>query len=82
MPAEATPDAMAAEGTAEASGGDEGAPAFFYQSKIAGGGFSGPGQSTQVVLDLTPGEWVAWGDDPSAPQQPVIFEATGEMPTK
>jgi hypothetical protein len=33
------------------------------------------------VLDLGPGEWVAWGDDPSAMQQPVAFEVTGEMPT-
>jgi hypothetical protein len=81
MSAEATPEMMAPDGTPVAEGGDEGAPAFFYQSKIAGGGFSAPGQTTQVVLDLTPGEWVAWGDDPSAPQQPVVFEATGEMPT-
>jgi hypothetical protein len=80
MPAEGTPDAMASESTPAESGGDEGAPAFFYQSKIAGGSYSGTGQTTQVVLDLTPGEWVAWGDDPSAPQQPVVFEATGEMP--
>jgi len=80
MPAEGTPDTMAAEGS-PAAGEDQGAPAFFYQSKIAGGSYSGPGQSNQVVLDLTPGEWVAWGDDPEAPQQPVVFEATGEMPT-
>jgi hypothetical protein len=80
MPAGGTPDAMASEGTPAAGGGDEGPPAFFYQSKIAGGSYSGPGQTTQVVLDLTPGEWVAWGDDPSAPQEPVVFEATGEMP--
>jgi hypothetical protein len=89
MAAECTPDAMSMEGSpaamategSPAAGGDQGAPAFFYQSKIAGGAFSGPGQSTQIVLDLTPGEWVAWGDDPEAPQQPVVFEATGEMPT-
>jgi len=60
MPVEGTPDAMAAEGS-PAAGGDQGAPAFFYQSKIAGGSYSMPGQSTQVILDLTPGEWVALG---------------------
>jgi len=81
MAAMGTPDAMGAEGSPAADGGDQGAPAFFYQSKIAGGSYSVPGQTTQVILDLTPGEWVAWGDDPSAPQQPVVFEATGEMPT-
>jgi len=78
MPAGGTPGSMPAEGS-PAAGGDQGAPAFFYQSKIAGGSYSGPGQSTQVILDLTPGEWVAWGDGPEAPQQPVVFEATGEM---
>jgi hypothetical protein len=35
-----------------------------------------------VVLDLTPGEWIAWTDDFSAPQAPVIFEVTGEMPAE
>lgn len=74
--------ATAVTGTPEAMDTpDQGAPAFFYQSKIAGGGYAAPGQTVQVVLDLTPGEWVAWGDDPSSPQQPVVFEATGEMPS-
>jgi hypothetical protein len=31
------------------------------------------------VVDLPPGEWVAWADDPFAPQQPVVFQVTGEM---
>jgi hypothetical protein len=66
---------------ADGGGGDQGAPEFFYQSLIAGGSFAGPGQTVQVVLDLPPGDWVAWGDDPAAPQAPVVFTATGEMPT-
>lgn len=64
-----------------AEGGEQGPPAFYYQSLLAGGAFAGPGQTVQVVLDLPPGDWVAWGDDPTAPYQPVVFEATGEMPT-
>lgn len=80
LPTEGSPAAMPSEGS-PAAGGDEGPPAFFYESRIAGGSFSGPGQTTEVILDLTPGDWVAWGDDPSAPQQPVVFEATGEMPS-
>jgi hypothetical protein len=69
-----------AEGTPV--GGEEGGPPppELYQSKFAGGISAGPGQTAQVILDLTPGSWIAWGDDPSAPQQPVIFDATGEMP--
>ncbi len=79
MPSESSPVAVASDGS-PAAGGGEGPPAFFYQSKIAGGSFAGPGQSVQIVVDLTPGEWVAWGDDPSAPQHPVVFQVTGEMP--
>jgi len=76
------PEASADAGSPEAvSNEDQGAPEFFYQSKIAGGAYSPPGQTSQVILDLTPGEWVAWGDDPEAPQQPVVFDATGEMPS-
>ncbi len=56
-------------------------PEFFFTSTYAGGIGVQSGQSAQVVLDLTPGEWIAWGDDPSASQEPVIVTVTGEMPT-
>lgn len=56
-------------------------PEFFFTSTYAGGIGAQSGQSAQVVLDLTPGEWIAWGDDPSASQEPVIVTVTGEMPT-
>jgi hypothetical protein len=32
------------------------------------------------VLDLTPGNWIAWADNPEASQQPVVFAVTGDMP--
>jgi hypothetical protein len=70
---------------AEASPASDGAqmggpPAFLFEATYAGGTYSFGG-SSEVVLDLTPGEWIAWADDPEAPQQPVFFEVTGEMPT-
>ena len=34
-----------------------------------------------MVIDLTPGEWIGWADNPDAPQKPVFFRVTGEMPT-
>ena len=58
-----------------------GPPAFIADALFAGGTFIGPGQTTRLVVDLPPGEWIAWGDDPAAPWAPVMFEATGEMPT-
>lgn len=61
--------------------GESGVPEFVSESTFAGGTFVPPGQSGQIVLDLPPGEWVAWADDPEAPQEPVIFQATGEMPS-
>jgi len=72
------PDATPAEG-GEAMGGP---PAFFFDSLFAGGVSAMPGQSAEVVLDLTPGEWIASaGGDPDQAQEPVVFEVTGEMPT-
>lgn len=57
-----------------------GAPAFLFDATYAGGTYSFGGPS-EVILDLTPGEWIAWADDPEAAQQPVVFEVTGDMPT-
>lgn len=62
-------------------GGPMGAPDFYYQSTMPGGTFSPAGTTTQAVVDLTPGDWVAWGDDPTSTQAPVAFTVTGEMPT-
>jgi hypothetical protein len=76
---EATPaDQMAASPAAEEGTG--GPPPFIFEATFAGGIFAGPGDSVQVVVDLGPGEWIAWPDDPAAGIPPVIFEVTGEMP--
>lgn len=54
-------------------------PLFVYKAAFAGG-VGGPGGTTsQVVVDLPPGEWILWGDDLGAAQPPVIFTVTGDM---
>lgn len=65
-----------------AEGGEMGGPPpEYFASTFAGGAFALTGQSAEIVLDLGPGEWIAWADDPESPQEPVVFEVTGEMPT-
>jgi hypothetical protein len=77
-----SPVAVEPSGDAMASPAAEmgGPPPFLYEATFAGGLFIGPGQTDDVVLDLGPGEWIAWADDPSAGIPMVIFEVTGEMP--
>jgi hypothetical protein len=72
-----------AEASPVAEGGEEEGPlpTFIYQSRFAGGTVAPAGMSGQAVIDLGPGEWILWGDDPEAPQPPVVFTVTGEMPT-
>lgn len=71
------------EASPAAEGGEEmGAPpTFVYQAHFAGGGAALSGTTSQAVIDLGPGEWILWGDDPSAAQSPIVFTVTGEMPT-
>lgn len=72
--APASPDA------ASANSDDEGMmmPDFVYKAVMAGGATA---SGSANIIDLTPGEWFAWADDPTLPMQPVIFNVTGEMPT-
>ena len=73
---------VADAGATPAEGGEAGGPpAALFEATFAGGTFAVPGQSAEIVLDLPPGEWIAWADDPEASQEPMIFEVTGEMPT-
>jgi hypothetical protein len=51
-----------------------------FQSGYAGGAYTPLGQSVQMVIDLGPGEWIAWGEDPFVAWEPVVFTVTGEMP--
>lgn len=78
---EAPPDASpVAEGGPEEGGPMGAPPAFVYQARYAGGAVGIPGADGQAVVDLGPGEWILWGDDPTATQEPVIFTVTGDMP--
>ena len=72
----------AASPDAEQSGGDESGalPLEVYQLRFAGGVFAAPGQTAMAVIDLTSGEYVVWGDDPSVPVTPAVLNVTGEMP--
>ncbi|HWV24997.1 MAG TPA: hypothetical protein VNZ58_12470 [Thermomicrobiales bacterium] len=78
------PDA-APEGSPVAGEEDESfdmeVPLFLYMAPFPGG-VGGPGGTVaQGILDLPPGEWILWGDDPAVGQVPVIFNVTGEMPS-
>ena len=59
---------------------DEILPTFVYQLHFAGGVFTLPAATAQAVIDLTPGDYVVWGDDPTAPQAPVALSVTGDFP--
>lgn len=48
-------------------------PTFVYQMTFAGGAVIAPAGSGQVMLDLGPGEWILWADDPESADAPVIF---------
>jgi len=75
-PSAATPAAAGNEGGEE----DQPLPLFVYQLHFAGGVYAPTGATTQAVIDLTPGEYVVWGDDPTVPLQPAIVNVTGEFP--
>ncbi|HEV2072353.1 MAG TPA: hypothetical protein VGR29_01810, partial [Thermomicrobiales bacterium] len=80
--AAATPIEGGVATPAEGEGEMGGLPSFLFEATYAGGTYSFAGGVTEVVLDLTPGEWIAWTDDFEAPQEPVFFEVTGEMPAE
>ena len=68
--------------TGEATG-NGGPPTVIYQAAYAGGTVLEPdGTPGSVVLDLTEGQWIAWADEPSAPQVPSMFTVTGSFPDK
>ncbi len=73
---------------AAATGGEEGGeaegplPTFIYQSRFAGGVLARPGMPGSAVIDLTEGEWIAWGDDPTSSQAPVVVSVTGAFPAE
>lgn len=81
-PPSATPAEGGSSGGTPAAGGgqDQQVPLFVYQMKFAGGSGAMAGQTEEAVIDLTAGEWGVWGDDPTAPQKPVVLNVTGDFP--
>ena len=81
-PPAASPEAMmgtpgAEAGPPEGEGGGR-PPDWYYQTAMAGGTSAGPSQTAQAIIDLTPGEWIAWAGGPEARQAPVGLNVTGE----
>jgi hypothetical protein len=77
----ASPEAEAAPGGEEGGeAAEEPLPTFIYQSTFAGGVLALPGMPGTAVIDLTEGEWIAWGDDPESSQAPVMVSVTGAFP--
>jgi hypothetical protein len=71
----ATPEDGAA--SPEATSGSSGPPDWYYTTYLAGGAGIGPGASATFVFNLQPGNYVVWGEDPSATQQPLDLTVTG-----
>ena len=69
-----------AEGTPVAEGEEilVAPPEWFYTTHIAGGAGVGPGQTVHFVIALQPGNYVVWGEDPTAPQAPVDLSVAGD----
>jgi hypothetical protein len=84
-----TPEAGMTEGTSmngatPEAGGEQGQqiPLEVYKMYFAGGVTAEMGKTAEAVIDLVPGRYVVWGDDPSAPQKPEIMKVTGEFPKR
>jgi len=79
--AAAGPPAGSPTAGGDQGGGDQPLPLVVYQLHFAGGVFALPGATAQAVIDLTPGEYIVWGDDPTVPLTPVPLTVTGDFPT-
>jgi hypothetical protein len=56
-------------------------PDWFYTVHLPGGVGIDGGQSAHFVVTFQPGTYIAWGEDPSAPQAPVEFTVSGDPAT-
>lgn len=65
-----------------AEGEEETGPdlSWLYHQPIAGGAMAAPGATGQAVIDLTPGRWVVWADDPASTIPMTEVQVTGAMP--
>ena len=64
-----------------AAGDETGAGlAWIYHTTVAGGAMGAPGTVAQAVIDLPPGNWVVWADDPGSAIPMSEVQVTGAMP--
>ena len=76
----ATPETGAADASPAAEE-DTGPPPWYYDVYQAGGPAANPGDTVRGIVELRPGHYVVWGDDPAAPQIPVGLTVSGDMAT-
>lgn len=79
-PPGATPVGGGTPTAGDQGGGNQQIPLVVYQMHFAGGVNTLAGATAEAVIDLTAGEWIVWGDDPTAPQKPVVLKVTGDAP--
>jgi hypothetical protein len=77
-PGLASPEGMEEMDMASPAAGGEDPFAWLYETYIAGGVGGGPGQTVQGIVDLRPGNYAVWPDDPSVPVAPVPLTVTGD----
>jgi hypothetical protein len=65
-------------GGASPAAGAGGPQDWFYTVYMPGGVALGASQSASFVIDLQPGNYMVWAEDPSAPQAPFDFTVTGD----
>jgi hypothetical protein len=68
------PDGMDLAGFEEVLETADEPPDWYFTAEQAGG-LGSPGLA---VIDLTPGTWIGWGDDPMSPLRPVEVVVTGD----
>ena len=61
---------------------DPAALAWLYEAYVAGGAAAEPGQTGQAIVDLPPGEYVVWNDNPEGLAAAPTMTVTGEMPAE
>lgn len=53
---------------------------WIYHTLIAGGAMGAPGTVGQAVIDLPPGDYMVWADDPGSAVPVAEVQVTGAMP--
>jgi hypothetical protein len=66
----------------ESIGGMDVPGAWLYETYLAGGPYTEiPGQTVQGIVELVPGDYLVWNDNPFVPQVPVPLRVTGDEAT-